>query len=257
MALSGALDAADQATLAHSGSLIPENMILESSPLLAGSATFAELAQADEAHSSSGVISRYDSRTLDVIAATLLLILVLPLMALCAIAVLLTSGGPILFRHPRIGRNGEVFDCLKFRTMIRDADKAIEDVLNRSPQNREQWKALQKLKKDPRTTPLGALLRRYCLDELPQLFNILAGQMSMVGPRPIIATEIERYGANFALYCSVKPGLTGLWQVSGRHRLSYSERVELDASYVRSRTLALDLLILWKTGPVVLCAQNE
>ena len=257
MALSGALEVADQATLAHSGSLVPENMILESSPLLAGSATLAELAQAEDARSPSGAHSRYDARTLDVIVATLLLILVLPLMALCTLAVLATSRGPILFRHPRIGRNGEIFNCLKFRTMIKDADKAIEAALNKSPQNRAQWQALQKLKNDPRVTPVGAFLRRYCLDELPQLFNILAGQMSMVGPRPIVASEIERYGANFSLYCSVKPGLTGLWQVSGRHRLSYSERVELDASYVRSRTLTLDLLILWRTGPVVLCAQNE
>ena len=100
-------------------------------------------------------------------------------------------------------------------------------------------------------------MRRYCLDELPQLFNVLGGQMSIVGPRPIVAAEIERYGANFPMYCSVKPGLTGLWQVSGRHTLSYAERVELDVAYVRSRSLSLDLLILWKTAPVVLCGQNE
>ena len=257
MTLSGALEVADQATLTHSGSLAPEKMIVESSPVLVSSATLAERDQAQGASSPSSVESAYDSRTLDVVVATLLLILVLPLMALCALVVLGTSRGPLLFRQPRIGRNGEIFDCLKFRTMVHGADKAIEEALSQSPQSREQWKALHKLKSDPRRTPVGAFLRRYCLDELPQLFNVLAGQMSIVGPRPIVAAEVERYGLNFALYCSVRPGLTGLWQVSGRHQLSYSERVELDVTYVRSKTLSLDLLILCRTGPVVLWGANE
>lgn len=257
MARSDALEVADQATLAPAGSLAPENMILESPPFLLGSAALGELDQAEDACSLSSVVSPYNSRALDLMAATLLLILVLPLMALCALAILGTSRGPLLFCHPRIGRGREVFCCLKFRTMAQDADKAIDEVLNNSPQNRDQWKALHKLKSDPRVTPVGAFLRRYSLDELPQLFNILAGQMSIVGPRPIVAAEIERYGANFSLYCSVKPGLTGLWQVSGRHRLSYPERVELDATYARSRTLSLDLLILCRTGSVVLWGRNE
>lgn len=178
-------------------------------------------------------------------------------MCVCALVVLATSRGPLLFCHPRIGRDGVVFDCYKFRTMIEDADRSIDDILSKSPQRREQWLALHKLKGDPRVTPVGAFLRRYCLDELPQLFNVLAGQMSIVGPRPIVAAEVERYGANFALYCSVKPGLTGLWQISGRHLLSYPQRVELDAAYARSRTLSMDIRILLKTFPVVLWGCNE
>jgi lipopolysaccharide/colanic/teichoic acid biosynthesis glycosyltransferase len=209
-----------------------------------------------EVGSASNAGSFYDGRTLDVVVATLLLILVLPLMGLCALAVLATSRGPIFFRHPRIGRHGELFTCLKFRTMVQEADTAIEHVLRKSTETRQEWEALQKLRRDPRVTPVGAFLRRYCLDELPQLINVLAGEMSIVGPRPIVASELERYGVNFAAYCSVKPGLTGLWQVSGRHFLSYDERVELDAEYARSKTLSLDLLILWRTVPIVLRGEN-
>ena len=134
---------------------------------------------------------------------------------------------------------------------------AIEQVLGKSTQTRQEWVALQKLKQDPRITPLGTFLRRYSLDELPQLINVLAGEMSIVGPRPIVTAEVERYGVNFAAYCSVKPGLTGLWQVSGRHRLPYPERVELDALYARSKTLLLDLLIIWRTVPIVLRGENH
>ena len=141
--------------------------------------------------------------------------------------------------------------------MVQDADTAIEQVLRISTQNRQEWAALHKLKRDPRVTPVGAFLRRYCLDELPQLINVLAGEMSIVGPRPIVAAEIERYGVNFAAYCSVKPGLTGLWQVSGRHSLPYPQRVELDAQYARSKTLSLDLLIIWRTVPIVLRGENQ
>jgi exopolysaccharide production protein ExoY len=201
--------------------------------------------------------SLYNGRTLDIVVAALLLVLVLPLMALCALAVLGTSRGPILCRHPRISRHGEIFECLKFRTMVQDADAAIDQVLGESTESSQEWAALHKLKCDPRVTPIGMFLRRYCLDELPQLINVLSGDMSIVGPRPIVAAEIERYGMNFAAYCTVKPGLTGLWQVSGRHRLSYPERVQLDAQYARSKTLSLDLLILWRTVPIVLRGENH
>ena len=214
------------------------------------------LARIAPAHSSR-IKSNQSGRALDLTVATLLLILVLPLMGFCVLAVLATSRGPILFRHPRIGRNGEIFTCLKFRTMAEDADIALQQVLGKSTQTSLEWAALHKLKRDPRVTPVGAYLRRYCLDELPQLFNVLSGEMSIVGPRPIVAAEVDRYGENFAAYCSVKPGLTGLWQVSGRHRLPYSERVELDAEYARSNTLSLDVLILWKTVPIVLRGDNE
>jgi exopolysaccharide production protein ExoY len=254
MERSAALEIADRASQAESGSLLSDNAALRSERFLLKTEVRSST---EDTYSPSTSTAQYNVRVLDVTVATLLLLLVLPLMALCAVLVLVTGRGPILFRHPRIGRNGVVFECLKFRTMVLDAECAIDQALSKSAHNKDQWRAVRKLKCDPRVTPLGAFMRRYCLDELPQLFNVLAGQMSIVGPRPIVAAEIERYGANFPVYCSVKPGLTGLWQVSGRHMLSYLERVELDVAYVRSRTLSLDLLILWKTAPVVLCGENE
>jgi len=254
MERSTALEAADRASEAESGPLVSDNAALRPEPFLVST---GPRSPTEGAYSPFTSVAQYDGRVLDVTVATLLLLLVLPLMALCAASVLLTGRGPILFRHPRIGRNGVVFECLKFRTMVLDAECAIAQALSKSAHNKDQWRAVRKLKCDPRVTPLGAFMRRYCLDELPQLFNVLAGQMSIVGPRPIVAAEIGRYGASFPIYCSVKPGLTGLWQVSGRHMLSYPERVDLDAAYVRSRSLSLDLLILWKTVPVVLCGQNE
>lgn len=254
MERSTALEAADRASEAESGPLVSDNAALRPEPFLVST---GPRSPTEDAYSPFTSVAQYDGRVLDVTVATLLLLLVLPLMALCAASVLMTGRGPILFRHPRIGRNGVVFECLKFRTMVLDAECAIEQALSKSAHNKDQWRSVRKLKCDPRVTPLGAFMRRYCLDELPQLFNVLAGQMSIVGPRPIVAAEIERYGASFPIYCSVKPGLTGLWQVSGRHMLSYPERVDLDAAYVRSRSLSLDLLILWKTVPVVLCGQNE
>ena len=197
------------------------------------------------------------TRIVDLILATLLLILVLPLMAACALMVALSSPGPLLFRQGRIGANGKEFPCLKFRTMAVDADLVIGEILGSCAQSHKEWFELQKLRRDPRVTPGGRFLRRYCLDELPQLFNVLAGHMSIVGPRPIVADEIRRYGSNFSDYCSVKPGLTGLWQVSGRHALSYEQRVQLDTQYARSKSIRLDLWILLMTLPIVLLGQNE
>jgi exopolysaccharide production protein ExoY len=252
-----AVGVADLATGIAPISTAPEAGATEAPSFLPNSAGPENMGRMAAVGSPPNAGSLYSGRTLDVVVATLLLILVLPLMGLCALAVLGTSRGPILFRHPRIGRQGELFSCLKFRTMVQDADTAIEQVLAKSTETRQEWAALHKLKRDPRVTPGGAFLRRYCLDELPQLFNVLAGEMSIVGPRPIEAAEVERYGVNFAAYCSVKPGLTGLWQVSGRHLLSYSERVELDAQYARSKTLSLDLLILWRTVPIVLRGENH
>jgi lipopolysaccharide/colanic/teichoic acid biosynthesis glycosyltransferase len=196
-------------------------------------------------------------RLLDVTLACAILLLVLPLMIVCAVAARCSGPGPILFRHKRIGRDGREFECFKFRTMCDRAEAAINDLVGNSPESLAEWAANQKLMSDPRVTPVGAILRRYCLDELPQLFNVLAGDMSIVGPRPIVADEVERYGALFSVYCSVRPGLTGLWQVSGRHSLPYRERVMLDAHYARTKCIRLDLLIVVKTIPVVLFGQNQ
>ena len=252
-----AVGAAELATEIAATSIAPEVGATKAPTFLLSPARPENMGRMAAVGSPSDTGSIYSSRKLDVVVATLLLILVLPLMGLCALAVLATSRGPVLFRHSRIGHNGELFTCLKFRTMVLDADTAIEQVLGKSTQTRQEWAALHKLKCDPRVTPIGAFLRRYCLDELPQLINVLAGEMSIVGPRPIVAAEVERYGVNFETYCAVKPGLTGLWQVSGRHRLSYPERVELDAQYARSKTLSLDLLILWRTVPIVLRGENH
>lgn len=195
-------------------------------------------------------------RLFDLAVGLLLLMLVLPLMAACAIAVLLSGPGPILYRQARIGRDGRQFGCLKFRTMVDLAEHRIDDILRGSAVSQEEWLLLHKLRSDPRVTPVGRVLRRYCMDELPQLFNVIAGDMSVVGPRPIVRAEVEKFGTYFPQYCSVRPGLTGLWQVSGRHALSYEERVRLDADYARAKCLRLDLIILVKTIPIVLLGQN-
>jgi exopolysaccharide production protein ExoY len=198
----------------------------------------------------------YD-RALDILIASLVILFVLPLMIACSLVVLLSSPGPLLFRQARIGRDGREFICLKFRTMVCDADRTIEQILQTDGAAQRQWSSVQKIHCDPRVTSVGRPLRRYCLDELPQLFNVLAGDMSVVGPRPIVASEIVRYGDRFADYCSVKPGLTGLWQISGRHSLPYDERVRLDCEYARSKSVVFDLLILWRTVPIVMFGLNE
>jgi lipopolysaccharide/colanic/teichoic acid biosynthesis glycosyltransferase len=201
--------------------------------------------------------SAIDVRLLDVTVCTLLLILALPLMGVCLLAVLLGGETSPIFRHNRIGLDGREFKCLKFRTMRTDAHESLQEILQSSVEAQEQWLALQKLQQDPRVTPVGRFLRRYCLDELPQLFNVLVGDMSIVGPRPIVEAEIARYGSSFDDYCSVKPGLTGLWQVSGRHKLTYEERVGLDSEYARTKSVRADLAILWRTVPIVLFGLNE
>lgn len=196
-------------------------------------------------------------RMLDLAIASLILLFVLPLMLACALAICLTSRGPVIYRQARIGREGRGFVCFKFRTMTYAAATAIDALLVEGSPYREEWTALYKLREDPRVTFFGRFMRRYSLDELPQLFNVLRGDMSIVGPRPIVADEIHRYGDRFADYCSVKPGITGLWQVSGRHALSYEDRVRLDAEYAKNKSTRLDLLILWRTIPVVFWGQNE
>jgi Undecaprenyl-phosphate galactose phosphotransferase WbaP len=164
----------------------------------------------------------------------------------------LDSRGPVFFRQTRIGRFGRKFTVYKFRTMVQNADQELRNYLDKSPELKAEWLATHKLKKDPRLTRLGALLRKTSLDELPQLWNIIVGDMSLVGPRPIVDAEVKKYGKCFKYYIQVRPGLTGLWQVSGRNDTTYERRVELDKHYVRNRSLKLDLQILFKTVLVVL-----
>ena len=173
-------------------------------------------------------------------------VMLLVLGALSAV-VWMSSPGPVFYSHRRIRRGGAFFSMWKFRTMCVNSAEVLEDYLTRHPEAQAEWNETHKLRRDPRITRLGALLRRYSLDELPQLWNVLMGQMSLVGPRPIVAAEVEKYGDCFDCYCRVKPGLTGLWQVSGRSELSYDARVALDCEYVERWSLTKDFLILLRT----------
>lgn len=194
---------------------------------------------------------RIVKRCVDVTLLLLALPILLPLLALVALAVKWTSPGPVFFSHRRIRKNGAFFSMWKFRTMCVNSTEILDDYLKTHPEAREEWYATRKLRQDPRVTPIGNLLRRFSLDELPQIWNVLAGTMSLVGPRPIVAAEVEKYGDGFQCYCRVKPGLTGLWQVSGRSGLSYDARVALDCDYVRDWSLGRDLVILLKTFSAV------
>jgi exopolysaccharide production protein ExoY len=196
-------------------------------------------------------------RPFDFVLALVALIFFAPLMLLVALAIKLTAPGPIFFSHRRIGRNGHEFPCHKFRTMAVDADARLAALLRDDPVARAEWDRDHKLRNDPRITRIGHILRKTSLDELPQLFNVLGGTMSCVGPRPIVAKEIVRYGRRFNTYCQVRPGITGLWQVSGRNDTSYRRRVAMDVLYVRSRTLRLNGLIMAKTLPAVLMQQGS
>lgn len=195
-------------------------------------------------------------RACDIAGSALALLLAAPLMALIALAVALTSPGPILFAHRRIGRDGQHFSCLKFRTMVTDADAQLNALLDCDPVARAEWQSSHKLRRDPRVTPIGRFLRRTSLDELPQLFNVLIGEMSLVGPRPIVEAEIARYGRHFALYCQVRPGVTGLWQVQRHAATSYRRRVAFDVAYARTRSVRLYLVILVRTVPAVLIGRG-
>lgn len=183
--------------------------------------------------------------------ALLLLVLLSPLMLGIACLVWRRDGAPVFFAHYRVGLDGRLFRCLKFRTMRRDAEQRLADLLAREPAARAEWARDQKLTHDPRVTPVGRFLRRSSLDELPQLINVLRGEMSLVGPRPVTVGELTRYGAVRWHYLSVRPGITGLWQVSGRNNTTYAERVALDRRYVEKRSVLMDMHILVKTARVV------
>ncbi|WP_082560643.1 sugar transferase [Caulobacter sp. Root487D2Y] len=202
-------------------------------------------------------ISEVVSRCLDIAVALLALIFIVPLLATIAVAIKLADGGPVLFSHRRIGRDGQPFGCLKFRSMVVDAEERLARLLAVDELARQEWLKDHKLRDDPRVTPLGSFLRRSSLDELPQLFNVLRGEMSIVGPRPIVQAEVARYGRRFASYCAVRPGITGLWQVSGRNDVSYRRRVACDVVYARRKSLGRDVFIIVWTVPAVLKGQGS
>lgn len=190
-------------------------------------------------------------RVLDVVGVLTLGIVFFPVIVGVALWLSLT-GGPVLFRHTRIGKRGNRFTCYKFRTMVRDAEHVLEELLEKRPELRQEWIQHHKLRNDPRITLIGCFLRKTSLDELPQLWNVLKGEMSLVGPRPIVQEEIFRYGRGIRHYLAVKPGITGLWQVSGRNDVGYCRRIAMDRAYAMRSCLMLDLRILLRTVAVVL-----
>ncbi len=190
-------------------------------------------------------------RAFDVLAASTMLIFALPAMFFIAVIMFSTDRGPIFFGHERIGLNGRRFRCLKFRSMVVNSQEALQRHLELFPQARTEWEETQKLRNDPRITRLGQFLRVTSLDELPQLINVIRGDMSLVGPRPIVQDEVVRYADDIAHYSAVRPGITGLWQVSGRSDVGYDQRVQLDSTYVREWSFTGDMVILLKTVRVV------
>jgi lipopolysaccharide/colanic/teichoic acid biosynthesis glycosyltransferase len=195
--------------------------------------------------------------TAEAFAALVILLLLIPLFAIICIAIFIQDGGPILFGHQRIGHGGRSFTCLKFRTMAKDAEARLAALLAEDATARAEWALDFKLRKDPRVTPLGDLLRRSSLDELPQLLNVIRGEMSLVGPRPIVLAEAPRYGWRIRKYYAVKPGITGLWQVSGRSDVSYRRRVAMDSLYVCRKSVLLDCWLLVLTFPAVLLRRGS
>ncbi len=191
-------------------------------------------------------------RAWELVASVLLLLLLSPLLVLLALLVKLTSKGPVLFRQERIGRGRRLFSCLKFRTMRVDAEKQLEQVLAASPEIRQEWETYARITNDPRVTPLGRFLRRFSLDELPQLWNVLTGSMALVGPRPYLPSEAGQIGDYLDTIVRVRPGMTGLWQVSGRSALPFRERLILDEYYIRNWSLWLDFSILLRTFRAIL-----
>lgn len=196
-------------------------------------------------------------RALDILIATTGIAVLWPLMLMVALAIRYTDPGPAVFGHERIGFNGRRFKCLKFRSMITNSDAALRELLERDAAAAAEWAQSQKLKNDPRVTKLGRILRETSLDELPQLWNVLRGDMSIVGPRPIVSAEVGRYGNHFPAYAATRPGITGLWQVTGRSDCSYEERVQMDVAYVQNWSILRDVWIIAKTVVVVFARKGS
>jgi len=191
-------------------------------------------------------------RWFDIIASSLLLLLLSPLFALLVWKITRDSG-PAIFGHVRVGQNRKPFKCLKFRTMVCNAEAVLTELLDNDAESRAEWEQCFKLKNDPRITCVGNFLRKTSLDELPQLWNVLKGEMSLVGPRPVVKDELTLYGNDLEYYLMAKPGMTGIWQISGRNNVDYDTRVKMDSWYVKNWSLWSDIVILLKTIPGVFC----
>ena len=190
-------------------------------------------------------------RSLDIVGALAFFALFAPLLLVISLCVGLSSGWPVHFRQTRMGRNGRRFHFYKFRSMVPDADRVLKELLDRDPDARAEWNAFQHLKNDPRITRIGRYLRKSSFDEFPQFWNVLIGDMSLVGPRPCMERQASMFGDAWGHYCAVRPGISGLWQVSGRNRLTFAQRVELDVDYVENWSIWLDLSILLRTTRAV------
>lgn len=196
-------------------------------------------------------------RAFDILFSFLVLVLGSPVFLLIALAIRLTSKGKILYSHERIGRGGTPFQCFKFRTMHPDADERLQEILKNDPDRREEWQQTRKLKNDPRITPIGSFLRRTSLDELPQFWNVLRGDLSVVGPRPVVQVEVtEHLGVKAYKILSIRPGLTGIWQVSGRSDTSYQTRIKFDEEYVDTHSFMLDIKLIAKTIPSMISSRG-
>jgi len=196
-------------------------------------------------------------RGFDVLAASLALVFLSPLFLMLMALVKFSDGGSIFYGHRRIGHNGKSFRCLKFRTMRPDGDRILQDYLKANPAAYEEWRATRKLQDDPRVTVVGSVLRKLSLDELPQLVNIVRGEMSMVGPRPVVEDELELYDSAAVYYLRSRPGLTGLWQISGRNDVSYATRIAFDTQYVQNWSLLKDFSIVVRTIPAVCLSRGS
>lgn len=202
------------------------------------------------------LVGDWRKRSFDLCASLVLVILLSPMLLMIVAVVRLSSPGPVFYGHERVGRNGAVFRCWKFRTMVMNGDEMLQRHLALSAEAAEEWRTTRKLRNDPRITGIGWALRMTSLDELPQLFNVLRGQMSLVGPRPVVHEELAYYGGASVLYLSSRPGITGLWQVSGRNDVSYGARVRMDSLYCLEWSFGRDVLILLKTFRAVLSARG-
>ncbi len=207
-------------------------------------------------HQEQSATFSFAKRALDIICSLLALILLSPFFFLIWISIRLSSKGPAIFCQHRLGKNGKVFKCLKFRTMIIDAEKTLPVLLSQHPGLLKEWNTHQKLRQDPRVFPIGKFLRRTSLDELPQFWNILKGELSLVGPRPYLVCQQEEMGLWAEKILSIRPGLTGLWQTSGRSRTTFRERILLDCEYVKKQSLLLDFLLIFKTFSVLLSSED-
>lgn len=197
-------------------------------------------------------IGQTSKRAIDIILAISGIVLLAPLFVICFVATAVTSPGPALFRHRRVGFKGKYFDCLKFRTMVTDAPERLRQLLESDPIAAAEWTTNRKLRNDPRVTAIGTILRKSSLDELPQLFNVLKGDMSIVGPRPVTDDELLLYSDAIDAYLACRPGITGLWQVSGRSTTTYDKRIACDSFYARKWSMTLDAKILIVTLPALL-----